>query len=103
MIEQEQIEIANSFAALGHKSRVALFLQLLARANSGFRFGELQELCKIPASTLSHHLNEMERGGIIERRPAGRTTSFCLCLPHLNKILTKMIDQCCIDEGEKSS
>ncbi len=103
MNDIEQIEMAASFAALSHKSRISLFLELLACANSGCRFGELQKSSKIPASTLSHHLNEMEGGGIIERIPVGRATLIRLRLNHLQNILSKMMSQCCINEGNQDT
>ena len=103
MNKKQQIEFANSFAALGHQSRIAIFLKLLTRANSGVHFGELKVACDIPASTLGHHLNELERGGIIERIPEGRTTLFRPRLSHLNKMLTTMMTHCCFAEGEETS
>ncbi len=98
MNKNEHVEFAKSFSALGHKSRVAIFFDLLACAKSGCLFNEIEKLSGIPASTLSHHLGELERGGLIERIPKGRSTLFRPRLQYLEKVLGRMMAQCCAEE-----
>lgn len=88
-------DLATLFAALAHPSRVAILRDLLAHANQGRQFGELSKDLLIPASTLTHHLNEMEKAGILNRETQGRATRLGLNLDALAQALQQLTRLCC--------
>ena len=74
--------MAEAFKALSNPNRVQIFLQLLrccepgmvcdANAVTSCCVGELGEELDIAASTLSHHIKELSRAGLIETARRGQ-------------------------------
>jgi ArsR family transcriptional regulator len=87
--------LAQTFSALGHPRRVEVFEHLLRHATSGANFGEIQRATDMPASTLTHHLHEMERGGLVARTVTGRSTNLKLDLTYLQQTLNQLMSMCC--------
>lgn len=88
-------EIANTFAALGHPKRMKILELMLEKLPDNLTFGEVQKQTIIPASTLTHHLREMEIGNIICRQPHGTATRISLNLNYLQGILSGLMGKCC--------
>ena len=74
---------AAQFKALSNPNRLAVFARLMSCCAPGtvcstddatrIRVGELGEGLDIVASTLSHHLKELRRAGLIEMQRQGKT------------------------------
>jgi DNA-binding transcriptional ArsR family regulator len=56
-----------AFKALAHAGRLQVFFHLV-QAGKPVQANEIQSALGIPGPTLSHHLNELEQAGLIERR-----------------------------------
>jgi ArsR family transcriptional regulator len=76
-------DVAVAFKALSHPHRLAIFLRLAsccekhgcdAEECSRYCVGELGKGLKIGQSTVSHHLKELARAGLIRTRKCGQTT-----------------------------
>lgn len=91
----DDAHIAALFGALSSPPRVRVFRILLAHARRQLAFGQLVKASGIPASTLTHHLGEMEKGGILVRHREGRQTLIGLRLDRLQSTLTGLLDECC--------
>lgn len=57
--------------ALAHLGRLKVFFHLV-QAGGPLAAGEIQAALKLPAPTLSHHLEHLERAGLIARRKQDR-------------------------------
>ncbi len=75
------VQLAEAFKALGHPHRLALFQRLCTCCAPGTRcdieqavlsVGELGEGLAIAPSTLSHHLKELSRAGLVSTRRNGK-------------------------------
>lgn len=86
---------ATAFSALSHVSRVNVFRCLLRHHPDGLTAQELAAQTGIPPSTLSHHLREMEQGGVILRTPHGRQTITTLNLSRLMQLIGDLMSVCC--------
>ena len=86
---------ARTFSALAHPSRVDIFRCLLAHHPVGLTAGKLAKATALAPSTLSHHLSEMEMGGVILRRAVGPSTVTTLDLQKLNSIAASLMQICC--------
>ena len=71
-------ETARYFAAFAHPRRLLICEHLEAAGRRGMGFQYLMRKTRLKASTLSHHLERMDRGGILHRRQNGRETWFSL-------------------------
>lgn len=75
-------ELAESFKALSNPNRLQIFKRLLsccapgtvcsADTVSGFCVGELGEDLAVAPSTLSHHIKELQRAGLIKTQRRGK-------------------------------
>ncbi len=92
--------IASSFSALSHPLRVRIFGYLLTCQPRPVAFGVLSRELDIPASTLAHHLREMEAGQVVTRRAAGRRTLFAPDLAHLRGVLSDFLEICCAGDTQ---
>jgi DNA-binding transcriptional ArsR family regulator len=59
-------------AALAQPTRLQILSRVAAAGNEGVAAGEIARSIRCPASTLSFHLKELSRTGILEARPRGR-------------------------------
>src|SRR3954469_4436142 len=64
-------EHAAALKALAHLGRLQVFFHLV-RSGQALAVGDIQAALKLPAPTLSHHLEHLERAGLISRRRADR-------------------------------
>ncbi len=94
--------IASSFSALSHPLRVRIFGYLLTCQPRPVAFGVLSRELGVPASTLAHHLREMEAGRVVTRRAAGRRTLFAPDLAHLQRVLSDFLETCCAGDVKPS-
>ena len=83
--EETLMNLAEMFKALGDSTRLEILSLLL-----------MEDLCKceivsalsLPNSTVSHHLNIMEKGGVIKGRREGKYTIYRLCEERVESIIT---------------
>lgn len=73
---REQRDLASVMKALAHPARIAI-LQHLIQANACI-CGDLVDALPLAQSTVSQHLKELKRAGLIKGRIEG--TSVCYCI-----------------------
>ena len=91
-------ELADAFKALSNPNRLQIFQRLLnccepgtvcsAEVVNGFCVGELGEDLAVAPSTLSHHIKELQRSGLIKTRRKGKNVE-CFVDPEKVKILNE--------------
>jgi ArsR family transcriptional regulator len=87
--------MADMLGALAHPIRLAVLRALLRAHPTGLVVGELQETVDVPASTLSHHLDELRRHGMVEQTREGRFLRYCAAPDHLAAIVRYLVEECC--------
>jgi len=82
-----------AFKALAHPGRLQVFFHLV-RAGKALPANEIQSALKLPGPTLSHHLDELEQAGLIERR---RQERFVLSSVQREMVveLVRILTACC--------
>ncbi len=75
-ITEDQIELARFAKALSHPVRIYI-LQLLSRQSCCYS-GDLAEILPIARSTLSQHLKELKRAGLIHGTTRPPRIMYCL-------------------------
>ncbi|MBI2803211.1 MAG: helix-turn-helix transcriptional regulator [Gammaproteobacteria bacterium] len=88
-------EVLGGLAALAQESRLTLFRLLVKRGPEGYAPGQLTEKLGVPAPTLSFHLKELQRAGLIEARREGRFIYYSPNFAYMNQLLDFLTDNCC--------
>lgn len=78
MTKHEDRHLARAFRALSHPRRAALFRLLAEHPCAGASYRQLQVSSRLCTSSLTHHIREMERCGLIRRRRKGGTVAYLL-------------------------
>ena len=71
--------LSRAFRALAHPRRAMIFRLLAAHPEAGDSFDILARALGLPPSTVTPHLREMERCGLVCRQRRGDRTAFELC------------------------
>ena len=80
---QKQVPI---LAALAQSTRLQILDRVAEAGPEGVAAGEIARSIRCPASTLSFHLKELSRTGVLEARPAGRFIHYSLRRPALQAL-----------------
>ena len=85
----------NAFATLGHAGRLAVFRLLMRHAPQGVRPTEIAAVLDIKQNTLSHHLSDLERAGLIRSTRQGRSLFYAVDLEQAGTLVTFLVEDCC--------
>jgi DNA-binding transcriptional ArsR family regulator len=86
-------EHVDAFKALSHPGRLEAFFSLV-KAGRELAVGEIQEELGIPAPTLSHHLDQLRRAGLVQARRQERFIYYSVGQPMVND-LVRLLTACC--------
>jgi ArsR family transcriptional regulator, arsenate/arsenite/antimonite-responsive transcriptional repressor len=94
-------EVVGSLAALAQESRLAIFRMLVKRGPEGYTPTQLGEKLDVASPTLSFHLKELQRAGLIEVRRNGRHLYYRPNFAHMNQVIGFLTENCCVlaDQG----
>lgn len=91
----DALHFAPKFAALGHEARLAIVRLLMAAHPQGLVVGEIQEELDIPPSTLSHHLDALQREGLVSITREGKYLRYRADAAGLKELLAFLYAECC--------
>ena len=91
------------FAALAHVHRLQLYRLLVRRGSAGMAAGVIAERLQLPPSSLTFHLQALQRAGLIRRRRDGRQLIYSSDVGAMNALVGYLTDHCCIESGESCS
>ncbi len=80
---QKQVPI---LAALAQPTRLLILDRVSGAGPEGVAAGDIARSLRCPASTLSFHLKELSRTGVLEARPEGRFIHYSLRRPALQAL-----------------
>jgi ArsR family transcriptional regulator len=86
-------EHVDAFKALAHPGRLDVFFALV-RARGELAAGEVQEQLGIPGPTLSHHLDQLRRAGLVQARRQERFIYYTVA-PAMVNDLVRLLTACC--------
>jgi DNA-binding transcriptional ArsR family regulator len=88
-------DVIQALFALAQESRLAIFRLLVKRGPGGFTPGELAERIEIPAPTLSFHLKELQRAGLLTVRREGRYLHYGADFAAMQSVIGFLTEKCC--------
>jgi len=84
-----------ALTALANDTRLAIFRMLVQQGPDGLPAGEIGADVKVAAATLSFHLKELERAGLVHARRAGRQIFYAADHAQMRGLLTFLTEDCC--------
>ncbi|WP_029049730.1 helix-turn-helix transcriptional regulator [Cupriavidus sp. amp6] len=84
-----------ALAALAHPIRLFVFRLLVQAGPQGLPAGRIAELMEVPASSLSFHLKELHRAGLLSSRQDGRSIIYMARFETMNALLGYLTENCC--------
>lgn len=87
--------VTQSFMALGHPGRLAVFRMLMRLSPSGGRPTEIAKALDLKQNTLSHYLAELENCGLIRHERQGRSLFYSVDLTRTAGLVDYLVNDCC--------
>ena len=84
-----------ALGALAQEHRLALFRLLIEAGPEGLAAGALADALAVPNSSLSFHLSQLNRAGLIEQRRDGRSLIYSANYDAMNRLIAYLTDNCC--------
>jgi arsenate reductase len=84
-----------AFTALAQEHRLQVFRLLMRQAPYGLPAGQISGCLGIPASTLSTHLAQLERAGLLRSWRDQRRIFYAADTPGIGNLLTFLTEECC--------
>ncbi|NSX15607.1 helix-turn-helix transcriptional regulator [Cupriavidus taiwanensis] len=91
----ETNNVLEALAALAHAIRLSVFRLLVQAGPEGLPAGRIAELMEMPASSLSFHLKELHRSGLLASRQEGRSIIYMARFETMNALLGYLTENCC--------
>ena len=88
-------EAVAALASLAQEHRLAAFRELVAAGPDGRSAGALAERLGIPASSLSFHLVQLARSGLVSSERRSRHIIYRADFATMNALLAYLLDNCC--------
>ena len=83
------------FGALAQESRLAVLKQLIVAGPAGKAAGDIASSLGVPAPTMSFHLKELERAGLIHSRKKGRSVIYAADYGGVRDLIDFLLADCC--------
>jgi ArsR family transcriptional regulator, arsenate/arsenite/antimonite-responsive transcriptional repressor len=86
-----------ALGALAQPSRLEVFRLLVRRGSAGLPAGEISERVGVPPTTLSFHLAQLSRAGLVTARRDGRSIHYAANYGGMQGLMDFLLDHCCQD------
>jgi DNA-binding transcriptional ArsR family regulator len=87
-------EAVSALSALAQETRLSLF-RYLVTAGDAVPAGQIAEALGVPAPTLSFHLKELERAGLITSKRESRLIRYCANYSGMRDLIEFLTLDCC--------
>jgi ArsR family transcriptional regulator, arsenate/arsenite/antimonite-responsive transcriptional repressor len=84
-----------ALAALAQETRLAIFRRLMRAGPAGEPAGAIAQALGTPAPTLSFHLKELERAGLVIQRRESRNLIYAARTETMRGLLAYLMKDCC--------
>lgn len=88
-----------ALGALAQASRLEVFRLLVRRGPRGLSAGEISERVGVPPTTLSFHLSQLSRAGLVTSRREGRSILYAADYGAMQALMGFLTENCCQEGG----
>ena len=82
-------------AALAQEHRLAIFRRLMREGPSGMAASAVADAVGISRTSLSFHLKELDRAGVVTSWRDGRFVRYAVSIEGMRRLLTFLTEECC--------
>src|SRR4051812_39507488 len=84
-----------ALGALAQEHRLAVVRLLVQAGNVGMRAGVIAEALSIPNSSLSFHLGQLSRAGLLRQKKQHRSIVYSADSTAMNALVAYLLENCC--------
>jgi ArsR family transcriptional regulator len=84
-----------ALAALAQETRLAVFRLLVEAGPEGLPAGRIGEVLEVPGATLSFHLKELARAGLVSSRQEKQFIYYAVDFERMAELMTFLTQNCC--------
>ena len=95
----ETITALTALEALAQESRLGIFRLLVEAGPEGLAAGQIGERMALPSPTLSFHLAQLKRAGLLDCARKGRSLIYSANFQAMNDLVGYLTDNCCGQPG----
>ena len=84
-----------ALGALAQETRLAIFRLLIEAGPDGVAAGRIGETLEVPGATLSFHLKELARAGLVSSRQEKQFIYYAVDFERMAELMTFLTQNCC--------
>ena len=88
-------EAVQALGALAHEHRLAVYRMLVEQGPDGLAAGVIAERLGVPPSSLTFHLQHLQRAGLIAQRRVSRQLIYAADFGAMNALVGFLTENCC--------
>ncbi len=91
--------VIGALGALAHEHRLAIYRLLVERGPEGFSAGTIGERIGLLPSSLTFHLQNLQRAGLITQQRVSRQLFYSVDFAVMNGLVGYLTENCCRESG----
>ena len=91
----EATSVIEALGALAQETRLKAFRLLVEAGPQGLPAGKIGEALELPPATLSFHLSQLARAGLVRSRQEGRFVIYSADYQSMTKLVGFLTENCC--------
>lgn len=91
----EATSVVGALSALAQETRLKAFRLLVEAGPQGLPAGKIGEALELPPATLSFHLAQLSRAGLVRSRQEGRFVIYSADFQSMNRLVGFLTENCC--------
>jgi ArsR family transcriptional regulator, arsenate/arsenite/antimonite-responsive transcriptional repressor len=95
--------VIDALGALAHGHRLAIYRLLVQRGPEGLPAGAIGERVGLVPSSLTFHLQNLQRAGLITQQRLSRQLIYSADFDAMNGLIGYLTENCCADSGAECS
>ncbi len=92
--------VIDALGALAHEHRLAIYRLLVQQGPRGLSAGSVGERVGLVPSSLTFHLQALQRAGLVTQRRDGRQLIYSADYDVMSELVGYLTDNCCAGSGE---
>jgi len=93
--------VIEALGGLAHEHRLAIYRLLVQRGPNGLSAGAIGQRVGLLPSSLTFHLQNLQRAGLITRRRVSRQLFYAVDFAVMNGLVGYLTENCCRESGEE--